>query len=803
MLRSVVRQFLRQPAFWSAVILTLVVGTSTTTAVFAIVNGIVLRPLAYPGADRLVTGDGFGYKGEYLELRQRSRTLTLGAFMTPAAVSMLGADDPLRLESARVDAAYFDVLRLDAAVGRRFTDDDGAPDAVPVVILSDGLWRRRFGAGTPVLGSSISIDSTPHVIVGVMPPGTHVPSGVELWLPLAVNPNDRIGLWSTSARIVGRLRDGVSLDDARRELHSLLPTFRPLFPWLMPADYGQRATLVPLRDAVVGDVRPTLLVIFGAIATVLLILCVNVANLLLSRGVARERELAIRAALGATRTRLIRQLLLESLIASAVAGLLSVAVATALIEMTIPFLPADLPRVDDIVIDARVTAFAAALSFVTGMLFGTLPAFRGAAASRDFSPLRTTNCALQPSERRIGRVLATAEFALAALLVVTSALLARSLWSLLAVDPGFNPERLVTASVAPPRARYPNVIARRQFVDAVVERLQHSPGVRAAAVANALPFAGPTYSSVFAIEGRPDPARETGDWPGADVRAVVTPDYFKTLGVPVVEGRLFSPADSADTPAVTVVSRSLARRYWGEGTALNARIRFPGNTSRWLTVIGIVDDVKWHSLGEEQGQFPPGRTRFMSTLYVPVAQSDLDGLCVVVRTERNPQLHAGELRRLVQTLDAQTPVDEIATVEALMATSAARPRFTATLLSAFALASLLLAAIGVYGVLAYAVRRRTQEFAIRAAVGATAAMILGGVLREGVRLTLLGTGIGLAGAAATSRTVAALLPGTNDHLDPSVVVPVALVLVTTGLLASYLPARRATRISPLLALRSE
>lgn len=801
---EVIRQVYRQRVFWSAVVLTLTIGTSATTAVFAIVNGILLRPLAYPASDRLVSGEGFGYTGEYLQLRERSRTLAVGAFSLPSPVSVTGLGEPLRVDATRVDHSYFEVLRLVLPLGRPLGPEDVKAGALPVAIMSDGLWRDRFAANRAIVGSTINVDGAPHVVVGVMPDGTQLPERSALWLPLTINPADRVTLWSTSARVVGRLNGSSSVADAQRELRALIPEFRGLFPWRMPADYGASARFVPLREVVVGDLAPTLVAVGGAVAGVLLILCANVATLLLSRGAARERELAIRAALGATRTRLIRQLVGESLVASTFASVLGLVMAAALLKLVVPFLPADLPRLDDITLDARVLLFSVLLSFTTALFFGSLPAWRGAAAARDFSLLRTAGAGtLRPSERRSGRLLAIGEFALAAMLVLTSATLARHLWQLLDVRPGFNPDRLTVASIAPQRFRYVDAGARRRFADDLVARLGSAPGVRSAALASVVPFAGPTYGSVFSIEGRPDPARQTGEWPGADVRAVVTPGYFDTLGIRLFEGRLFVDSDAVGAEGVAVVSRSLARRYWPESSALNARIRFPGPQGRWLTIVGVVDDVKWHSLGEEDGQFPSGRRPFLSALYVPLGQSDADTLRPIVRSEGDPGAVGSMLRALVREVDSEAPISNIATMSAQIAASAARPRFIAGVLSAFAGVALLLAAIGVYGVLAYAVRRRTMEFATRSAVGASAQAILLLVLSEGARLTLIGLAIGVVGAVASTRGVEAVVPVTDGPLDPAQVALVLSVLMATGLVASYVPAWRAMRISPALAMRSE
>ena len=422
---------------------------------FAIVNGVLLRALPYPSADRLVSLAGLSYKGEFIELRQHSQTMDLGAFQETAPMSLTGSGEPTRLEGARATAELFDVLGVNTLLGRRFGTSDTRSGATPVLVLGYGLWQQRFGADASIIGKQLTINGVGHTVIGVMPASFSFPSEAQLWLPLVIDSANRISLWSTNARMVPRLRVGVQIEQARAEVRALAPSFREFFPWKMPADYGRRVAVIPLLEQIVGDVRPTLLILLGSVVTVLLILSVNVANLLLTRGLSRGRELAIRIAIGASRTRLVRQLLIESLTIALLAGSLGTAAAFALMELAIPLLPTDLPRVDEIGIDGRVLAFALAVSMLTGLLFGILPALRASSASGKSFFLRVGgSMVLHAPERRLARRLATVEFALAAMLVVTAALLAKSFGNLIAVDPGFRAEQLVTATIAPPQFRY-------------------------------------------------------------------------------------------------------------------------------------------------------------------------------------------------------------------------------------------------------------------------------------------------------------------------------------------------------------
>jgi predicted permease len=559
-----VRQLRRQPAFWLTVILTLALGVATSTSIFAIVNGVLLQPLPHPEADRLVSLAGLNYKGEFVHLRQLSQTMDIGAFLGNAPVSFTGRGEPVRLEAARANAELFEVLGVSAHLGRRFAIDDTRPGATPVVVLSDRLWRQRFGGDPAAVGEQLIIDGVSHTVVGVMPAGFQFPAKAQLWLPLVIDPANRINLWTTNAFMIGRLRANVRLEQAQAEVRTLVPSFREFFPRKMPDDYGQRAMAIRLHEQIVGEVRPMLLVLFGSVIAVLLILCVNVANLLLNRGLSRERELAIRSAIGASRARLIRQLVIESLTVALLGGALGTIGAFALLELTVALLPVDVPRVDDIAIDGRVLAFALGVSVLTGLVFGVLPALRSSAQSGDASLLRVAgSMRLHVSERRLARLLATGELALAFVLVVTAALLITSLWKLMAVDPGFRAEQLVTAAVTPPQFRYGRPELRRQFAEDLVARLRNVQSVRSAAAGSALPFAGGASGSVFAIEGRADPTTEKGEWARADVRAAITMDYLQVLGTPMLEGRAFTDADHADTLLVALVSRSLARAHWG------------------------------------------------------------------------------------------------------------------------------------------------------------------------------------------------------------------------------------------------
>jgi putative ABC transport system permease protein len=791
--RYAARQLRRAPAFAAVIILTLAGGIAATSVVFSIVNGVLLRDLPYAAPDRLVAVVGLGYKGEFVQLRDQALTVEVGAHGLEAAVSLTGEGEPVRLTSSAATSQLFAVLGVNAALGRVFRPEDTQPGAADSVILSHGFWQQRFGGTGDVVGRQLTIDGVGRTVIGVMPPDFRFPSGrVQLWTPLVIREADPIDLWAQSARMVGRLRDGATPAAARAELQAHVPRMRAMFPWRMPADYGAGADVVPLHEQVVGELRPALLVLLAAACAMLAIVFVNVANLLLARGLLRRRELAIRAAIGAGRGRLFRQMMAESLALAAVAGGLGILLAYTGLGAVRAWLPADMPRVDDVVVDARVLLFTSGVSLLAALLFGLWPALRVSTARLEPALRETGRTAgATTSQRRVARMLVVAEIALAVVLVTSAALLVRSFQNLTAVDPGFRTERLVTATVAPPEFRYGDAAARRELVGVLLERLRSAPGVTMASAATAMPLGAPAYGAVFSIEGRPDPATQSGEWPLAHVMASVDAGYFRTMGTPVVAGRGFTLEDRQGTERVALVSRSLAAQYWPGESPVGARIRLPGN-SPWLTVVGVVADVKWSGLTEEDNR----------TLYVPMAQGNVSTVSFVVRTAGDPAATIASLRSMVAAVDGDIPVSDIRTAEALIGEAAAKPRFTASLIGLFAIVALFLGAVGVYGVLAHAVSQRRQEFGVRLALGAQTGDLFRQVLRHGLFVGLTGVALGLAMSLAATRALSSLLFGVSPA-DPAIYAGVAATLLGVAVLASLLPALHASRVDPLVALRSD
>ena len=801
-LRYALRSLRRRPGFTLVVVLTLAVAIGPLTAVFSVVDAVLLKPLPFAEADRVVqiwSGGGAAPHGptssanflDYRELNRSFESIAAEDFRWFNLTSESGDARPERVHAALVSPSFFRVLGVKPAFGRALQADEERADA-RVAVISDALWRRRFAADPQVVGQPIVLNGEQWTVAGIMPPGFDFPSSLigmpmEMWAPLAWAPNE-IQRGMRELGLTARLRPGVSLGAARRDMDAVTSRLATEYP---RENAGVRANLVPVREELVSGSRRTLLVLFGAVALVLLIACANVANLSLSRASTRQRELHIRSALGAGRARIARQLLTESLILAAAAATLGMLSAVWLTDFLVSLNPTALPHAAAIRVDGRVLAFVLVTATLTGLAFGAAPAWQLSTA-RLADALRGGGRSLTAARdrRRAGGALVVLEMATAFVLLVGAGLVVRSLERLVRVDPGFDTRRVLAARVVLPSGKYASGDRQRQFVADGVARLAAVPGVSNAAAVDYLPFGRGDASLDMTVEGRIAPPRDEAN---AHVRSIAG-DYFGTMRIPLLSGRAFTSADRAGAPLVAIVNATMARRYWSRESPIGRRVRIGGRDSDdapWLTIIGVIGDVKHWSLREP----------FAPELYVPIAQSPASQFAFVIRAATTTTAITGSVREALLAVDREQPVT-LEPMSGLVSSSVAEPRFRGVLLGGFASIALALAVVGIYGLISFGVAQRTREVGVRIALGAQRTSIVSLVLREGMRLTAAGVAIGLLASLALTRLVQGMLfevPAT----DAATYAAVSVLVVVTAAVANYLPARRAAKVDPVQALRSE
>jgi putative ABC transport system permease protein len=792
------RMLRRNPAFTAVAVLALALGIGANTAVFAIVNGVLLRPLPFPEAERLFLisylpqGGPFELQPgltdrHYLEFQPRTRLFESVAVFNTRPVTLTGAGEPVRLPAALVTTDFFGVLRVNPAIGRAFASDEAQPGRDHVVLIGDRLWRSRFDADRRIVGKTILLDGVGHTVAGVMPAGFEFPSKAEMWMPMAVTAMPGR---SMIAPVVGRLKPGVSPRQALAELESIADAL-PLGPREKRREMAAR--ILPLKELLVGNIRKSLLIFLGAVAFVLLIACANVANLLLMRAASRQQEVAVRAALGAGRGRLIRQLLTESTLVSLAGGAAGILLAVWGVPVLLALAPSgEIPRAQEIHIDGWVLAFTFCVSVLTGFVFGLAPAFQAAR--------RALSAALGESGRtHSGRreglrgALVVAEVALALVLLTGAGLMLKSFLRMRAVNPGFHAENVLTMTVDLPDSLYRGASDMKAFHERTLERLSRLPGVSHAGAVNWLPLAGALIMGDFhRADGRPLPPDYMVDKPS------VSPGYFQTMGIRLLRGREFSSQDTASAPGVAIISARLAREVWSGENPVGQRITMEDDPKPqdWLTIVGVVDDVRQERLTGKPSV----------TMYRPIPQVTfpffLSHMTFAVRTASNPERVGSAMRAVLHEVDKNQAVERIATMEELVASTTAEPLFQARLLGAFSIIALVLSAIGIYGVLAYSVTERTHEIGIRMALGAGRNDVLRLILRRTLLLAAAGVALGTAGALAVTRVLAKFLFEVKPT-DPATFVVVAVALAGVALIAGFIPARRASSVEPLVALRYE
>jgi putative ABC transport system permease protein len=798
-LRYAVRSLLRSPGFAIAAIATLALGIGANTAVYSLVRGVLFRALPFAAPERLValneTYPARGYTAmvasppNYIDWKARSRSFSSMAAYTTGDIALSEAGEPERLRATLVTADFFETLGVAPIAGRTFAPDEFVSGRDRVAVLSHGVWQRRFGGDPAVVGRTILLDGDAYRVAGVMPATFRFPEdGPDAWVPLVFSDNVSTQRGAHYLSVVGRLKSGVTLAQAKADLQAIGADLARKY---RDTNEGHGATATPLRDSLVKAVRPALLTLLGAVAFVTLIACANVANLLLIRAAHRGPELAIRTALGAGRGRITRQLLTETLVLAVCGALLATALAEAAVDAIVRLSPGTIPRLSEVAVDGGVLAFTALWTIVTVLLCGVAP-IAGVFARAPMAALKVAGAdsAAQPGPARLRRSLVVAEVGVALLLLVGAGLLVRSLARLSAVDPGFSAARVLRFDLSLPGSRYPDDASVAAFTETLLARMRALPGVQSAGATFGLPLTDFRFNSTFRVAGHEvDPAYE----PSAQVR-VASRDYFRTVGLPLVAGRLFTPADTRGAPVAILASRSAAAKFFPAGDAIGQRLRFgarPGNVRLEGEIVGIVGDV--HDQGLDQGLVPE--------FYGSLEQAPVGAFSVVLKSSQEPGSLASAVRREVKALDAELPVTQLEPMEAVVARSIAGPRFLMSLLLAFAAIALLLAAVGIYGVTAYAVSQRTRELGIRMALGADARNVRALVLRDGLRLALTGLGLGLCAALALTRLLRGLLfevPPT----DLATHAGVAVVLLAAALAACWIPARRASRLDPLKALRA-
>lgn len=800
-IRYALRQLRKNPGFTVVAVLTLALGIGGNTAVFSLVNGILLLPLPYHQPEQLVSVTGTYPKGALVAMREQMRTMDVAAYSEGHDINLTGIGEPVRLTGASVSAELLSILGTRPALGRTFFAGEDSAGQDNFVVLSHALWQQRFGSDPSIVGRSVELEGESRQVLGVMPADFHFPSAkTQLWIPLRNDPRNPVAYWAGDFMpVVGRLRPGSTLQQARAEVRVFQSHVGALFPWKMPASWNADVSVVRLQNGMVADVRTRLLMLLAAVALVLLIACANVANLTLSRAASREKEISIRSALGAVPRRIARQLLTESVLLAALGALLGLAFAAAGLSLLKVTLPADTPRLAGVQMDGRVLLFTGGLAILTGFIFGIAPALQTSRTAVAQSLNSGGRGATVSVSRHLRSSLAVAEVAFAALLVTAAALLIRSFWTLSHVNPGFQSEHIVTARITPNESFCSDSARCLSFYRSVLDQVQSAPGVSGAALVNTLPLGGRVSKRSLEIENFVVPPAQTSPLFWLDV---VTPEYFHVMDIPLLSGRWFTPSDASGNPPVAVVAAATARRFWGSANPVGKHIRFVGE-KEWRTVVGVVADVRAYDLQHTEPEFMQG------TLYVPHSpKGTLEGgtlpveMTIVVRASSDEAQAGAMLRRVVTGLNQEAPVSEIRTMRAVMSEAVSTPASTTSLFVTFAGLALVLGMVGIYGVLAFLVSKRSREIGIRIAMGAQRRDVLWLVMKEGAKFSLIGITLGLTAAVALTRLLSGELYGVSP-LDPMTYAGVATVMAMVTLLASYIPTRRAMRVDPLIALRGE
>jgi putative ABC transport system permease protein len=792
-------------------IIALALGIGANTVIFSVVNAVLLRSLPYKNADQLVmlwqnnpqVQVGFDLlpvtAADFVDWRDQSQVFENISVLDSARLALTGLNTPERIGGAAVSASFFDLMGAEPIMGRVFTPEEDKPGANQVAVVSYALWQSRFAGDPNIIGNTMTLDSKTYNIIGVMPEGFQFPRSqdlpsyfqmppqTELWTPIGLTSKQIANRGSHNKAVIARLKPGVSLEQAQAEMRTIAGRLEKQYK----ENEGYGVTVLPMRDQLVGDVRVALWILLGAVGFVLLIACANVANLLLARSAGRQKEIAIRSALGATRGRVLRQLLTESVMLSAIGGLLGVLLAVWGLDVLLAISPDNIPRKHEINIDGSVLGFTFMISLLTGVLFGLAPALQ---ASR-FNLNETLKEGARGStggHNRLRGFLVVAEVALSLVLLIGAGLMTRSFSNLLRVDPGFKTENLLSMQIALPDNKYPEDRQQVGFFKQAIERIRALPGAGQVSAVSDLPLSGTEEIDQFTVEGRPVPAN-LNDTPLADFR-FIDHEYFMTMGTPLKAGRFFTEQDDENAPGVIIISEGLARRFFPEEDPIGKRIK-PGDAEAggpWLAIVGVVASVKHSGLDADP----------RPQLYFPYPQKFWGRMTIVARTSVDPKSFTSAMRDAVWAIDKDQPITNIETMERYLAASVSQRRFNLIMLAAFSVIALVLAGVGLYGVMSYSVTQRTHEIGIRLALGAKGTDVLGMVVKQGLKLTAAGVVIGVGGALGLTRVMESMLYGVSAT-DPATYVMNAMILTGVALVACFVPARRATKVDPMIALRYE
>lgn len=807
-LRYAVRMLIRKPGFTAIAVITLALGIGANTAIFSVVYAVLLRPLPYEDSERLVLvwtrlekvglEQCWVSEPEVLDFREQSQLFESFGVISSTSFILTGGSEPEQVNGAQISTNFFSVLRAKIKAGRDFSPDEEIPGAPPVAILSHSFWQSHFGSEQSVLGSTVYLSGKPATVVGILPPNfalmvppeALVPANVDVWIPYAEDyakkNRDSHGL-----TVIARMKPGVTIAQAQEEMNGIASRLYTQYY----TETGFEVKVVSLHGDIVKKMRPALLVLLAAVGFVLLIACANVANLLLGRAAAREKELAIRAAVGAGRIRLLRQLLTESVLLALLGGTAGVMLAAWGVDALLALSPADLPRIDEVKIDARVLAFTFAIAALTGVIFGLIPALKASRIDLAKSLKEGSRSVAGGGSHRLRRLIVVAEIALSLVLLVGAGLLMRSFVKLMRVDPGFDSHNVLTMKMQVPRSKYEDGPAVANFYQQLIEKVQTLPGVESASAISHLPLSGDYWGGTLTFEGVTQNA-ERGNQASFEVdQRVITPGYFETMKTPLLEGRSFTSQDVSGKPFVAVVDETLAHRLWPDVSPIGRRFtfgRFPAKPQIWVEIVGVVRHIRHHRLDADVRE----------QVYYPHAMRSFSGMTLAIRTTVDPSSLIGAVRDAVRSIDRDQPVYRIRTMDELVARALAPARFTLLLLLIFAGVAAVLAVVGIYGVISHAVTERTHEIGVRMALGAGAADVFKLVVGQGLILTLAGVAIGVGASFAVTRVMTGLLYEVAAT-DAMTFAAVPLLLTGVALVASFVPARRAMKVDPMTALRNE